>query len=163
MVMQFVGYANSGKTTLIGELISRLQHADPKLRIGVIKHEGGGHGIAIDQPDKDTWKYREKGADFVAITSFSQTAFIEQRPVSLGALVERMRESGADYVFVEGFKQESYPKIVLLRDPRDRELIGQLSNVRAIVSWTPISVDGLPVFAIDDLDRLTAFLLDSQS
>jgi molybdopterin-guanine dinucleotide biosynthesis adapter protein len=157
MVMQLVGYSNSGKTTLLTKLIPLLEQAG--LRVGVIKHDGG-HDFEIDQAGKDTWRYREAGATLVAITSQTKTAIIEQRPLPLPSLVERMGAAGADLVLVEGFKREDYPKLLLIRKPEDQELVTTLTKVMGIVCWQDERYAELPHFSIDDAGAIAHFLLE---
>ncbi|WP_289137683.1 molybdopterin-guanine dinucleotide biosynthesis protein B [uncultured Brevibacillus sp.] len=154
-VMQLVGYSNSGKTTLLTKLIPLLERSG--IRVGVIKHDGG-HDFEWDQPGKDTWRYREAGASLVAITSKTKTAIVEQRPTQLAVLVERLTQAGADLILVEGFKRESYPKLVLLRKPEDRELLQLVTNVCGIVSWGAIEQTGLPHFDINHIEAIVSFL-----
>lgn len=40
-----------------------------------------------------------------------------------------------DLILVEGYKQETYPKILLLRDKNDIPLLHNLTNVVAILYW----------------------------
>lgn len=127
-VFQIVGYKNSGKTTLICELLPLLGQRG--FRVGTIKHDA--HSFTMDTPGTDTWKHREAGADMVAITSQESTAVFEQRHTPLNQLINRMRVM--DIVLVEGFKDEGYPKIVLLRGEEDEELLDRLDGVLAVVS-----------------------------
>ncbi|MFD2372107.1 molybdopterin-guanine dinucleotide biosynthesis protein B [Brevibacillus sp. GCM10020057] len=154
-VIQFVGYSDSGKTTLLTKLIPLLEQSG--LRVGVVKHDGS-HDFAIDQPGKDTWRYREAGASFVAITSRTKTAVIEQRPTPLPQLVERLAQAGADLVLVEGFKQEGYPKLVLLRRPQDAELLDSVTNIIGTVACEPIARDEWPRFSVDDAEAIAQFV-----
>ncbi|MFY0543629.1 molybdopterin-guanine dinucleotide biosynthesis protein B [Brevibacillus sp. H7] len=156
-VVQFVGYSNSGKTTLLAKLIPGLEREG--IRVGVIKHDGG-HDFEWDQPGKDTYRFREAGASIVAIQSATKTAMVEQRPVPLQQLVKRMGEAGADLVLVEGFKREGYPKLVMLRDPSDAELLDTLSDVVAVISREQFVHPVLPVFLADQVEEIVQFLFD---
>lgn len=160
MVMQLVGYSNSGKTTLLTKLISLLEQKG--LRVGVIKHDGG-HDFEIDQPGKDTWRFREAGASLVAITSRTKTAMIEQRPLPLAVLIERMGHAGADLVLVEGFKQEIYPKLVLIRKTEDQELVKRLTQVEGIVCWQDERYGDFPHFSINDASGIACFLFNRRN
>lgn len=154
-VLQIVGYANSGKTTLLTKLIPLLEGAG--VRVGVIKHDGG-HDFEWDQPGKDTWRYREAGASLVAITSRTKTAIVEQRPQELAVLVHRLAAAGAELVLVEGFKREGYPKLVLLRRPEDASLLQSVSNLVGVVSWGEQKQAELPCFHVDDIDGIAQFV-----
>jgi molybdopterin-guanine dinucleotide biosynthesis protein B len=156
-VIQFVGYSNSGKTTMLASVLSLLRERG--LHIGVIKHDG--HDFEIDQPGKDTWKYREAGAQIVAIQSERKTAWIEQQPVPLKTLVQRMTAAGAQLVLVEGFKREHYPKLVFLRCPEDQELLAQVSRIAAVVTWetAQLAESSVPKFSIDDSVGVARYIL----
>jgi molybdopterin-guanine dinucleotide biosynthesis protein B len=157
-VLQFVGYSNSGKTTLLTGLIDRLERLG--IRVGVIKHDGA-HDFEWDQPGTDTYRFREAGASLVAIQSRTKTAVIEQTAVPLPVLVERMAAAGAEIVLVEGFKREDYPKVVVLREEADQELLGLVTQPVAVVTWHPFSHPELPVFAVDDLDGMEQLIRES--
>lgn len=153
-VIQVVGYRNSGKTTLICHLVSRLTQMGH--RIGTVKHDA--HRFEIDHEGKDTWKHRMAGAQAVAITSAEQTAIIRQRYTPLDNL---LREIGdLDLIFVEGFKFAArYPKIVLIRTEDHLPLLKQALNVIAVVSWIPISEADVPVFHKDDMSGIVTQIL----
>jgi molybdopterin-guanine dinucleotide biosynthesis protein B len=154
-VLQLVGYSNSGKTTLLTKLIPLFEQSG--LRVGVVKHDGG-HDFEVDQPGKDTWRYREAGATLVAITSATKTAIVEQRPTTLPQLVERLTQAGADLVLVEGFKREAYPKLVLIRKPEDHELLDTLTSIVGVVAWESGTASKWPQFAIDDTQAIHLFV-----
>ncbi|QHT62877.1 molybdopterin-guanine dinucleotide biosynthesis protein B [Paenibacillus lycopersici] len=146
-VIQIVGYKNSGKTTLIAKLVRRLKQAG--LIVGTVKHDA--HEFDMDKPGTDTWKHQEAGADMTAISSASRSAIISNRPEPLSGLLAHMRH--ADVVLVEGFKQEHHPKIILLRETNDRELLG-LSEPWIAMLWPeaePLRAElTCPAFTIDD-------------
>lgn len=147
LVIQFAGYSNSGKTTLITHVIRFL--SEQGLRVAVIKHDGG-HDVQIDQAGKDTWRYHQSGAPLIAIQSNSQTAWFDYSPVGLEEIIERITAGQPDIILIEGYKREAYPKFVLIRKEEDRELIQSTTNQIALVSWFPLEHPSLPVFGIDD-------------
>lgn len=126
-VWQFVGYKNSGKTTLISSLIPLLK--DKGFKTAVIKHDV--HGFTLDHPGTDTNEFHEAGADGVAITSPFRTAVIHEEGARLQELIISLQRY--DLILVEGFKQEAYPKLLLLRSSEDIELLDQVSEVRVLV------------------------------
>lgn len=150
VVLQIVGYKNSGKTTLITELIRRLKQAGHS--VGTVKHDA--HQFQIDYPQTDTWKHQEAGADVTAISSSNRSAILKSYPESLAALLTQMDE--VNIVLVEGFKQASYPKLVLLRTLEDLELLRIVSNPIAVILW-PQAIESLSP------DNLTAegLIIDS--
>ncbi|MDB5055406.1 MAG: molybdopterin-guanine dinucleotide biosynthesis protein [Bacilli bacterium] len=158
-VFQVVGYKNTGKTTLICRLIARL--AEKGLRVGTVKHDA--HQFEVDQPGRDTWKHREAGAQAVAISSASRTAFIEERSTSLEDLLRKFHN--IDIVLVEGFKFEKYAKIVILKSEEHLELLHSTKNIKGMVSWfameslnSQIPAD-IPCFRIEDEDAILELIL----
>ncbi|WP_110932752.1 molybdopterin-guanine dinucleotide biosynthesis protein B [Paenibacillus bouchesdurhonensis] len=126
-VIQIVGYKNSGKTTLIGKLLEILNAMN--LRVAVIKHDV--HGFEADRESTDTFRHRRAGAVATAITSPWRTAIIEEQETRLSDLIKHFEDY--DMTIIEGFKQESYPKIVLIRDKEDLALLQELTQIRAVV------------------------------
>ncbi|WP_082210227.1 molybdopterin-guanine dinucleotide biosynthesis protein B [Paenibacillus durus] len=158
-VCQVVGYKNSGKTTLICELIPLLKAKG--CSVAVIKHDV--HGFETDRPGTDTWKQREAGAGAVAITGKDQSFIYESRSRELAELIQAFMHY--DYVLVEGFKEEPYPKIVLLRNEADLELASRLHGVAASAIWgeLPGSIaEDLPPgqrwFGINDTSAIAEYL-----
>jgi molybdopterin-guanine dinucleotide biosynthesis protein B len=125
-VIQIVGYKNAGKTTLASALISRL--ISDGYQVGSIKHDA--HAFEIDTPDTDTWKLRQSGASMVSISSDTQSALMMTYPLSLEQMLTPMND--LDVVVVEGFKMASYPKLILMRDEKDIDLL-QLNTILAVV------------------------------
>lgn len=164
-VCQIVGYKNSGKTSLVCGLIPLLSQEGK--RVAVIKHDG--HDYDMDHPDTDTWKHRQAGAMAVAITSAARTSVIEEQGSSLQELIAGF--SGYDYVLVEGFKQEAYPKIVLIRQHEDLELLQQTRNIAAIAAWermipyvcTTAQQQCEQIFEINDIAGMADFLYNQRS
>jgi molybdopterin-guanine dinucleotide biosynthesis protein B len=96
------GPSNSGKTTLLEQLVPRLRACG--LRVATLKH--AHHSVELDQPGKDSWRHARSGADAVALVSPGQTVWILKTPrgLSMQAAVGRM-EGWADLVLIEGFKR----------------------------------------------------------
>lgn len=153
-VIQIVGYKNRGKTTLVCRLVENLLKKG--YRIGTIKHDA--HDFEIDVPGKDTWHYREAGAESVAITSKTKTAIIEQRPTPVNDLVNQMQH--LDVVLIEGFKLGPFPKIVLIKEETDKLLLDELENVIGGASWIPCSGLNHPVWPIDEIETISNVLQD---
>ncbi|WP_433946638.1 molybdopterin-guanine dinucleotide biosynthesis protein B [Paenibacillus sp. SN-8-1] len=161
-VYQIVGYKNSGKTHLVSRLVA---HFTAKgLRVAVIKHDL--HGFEMDKEGTDTYQHRAAGAAAVAITSPERTAVLEEKDTALSDLIARFAEY--DLVLVEGFKQETYPKLVILREKRDIPLLSELSNIKGVVVWPELTKvmeernttesmsNILPSFDINDTSRIAS-------
>ncbi|MGG1880565.1 molybdopterin-guanine dinucleotide biosynthesis protein B [Paenibacillus cisolokensis] len=172
-VVQLCGYKNSGKTTLLAAVIRQLKARG--VRLAVIKHDA--HQFEMDHPGTDTDRFREAGADAVAITSPGRTAVLMEAETPLETLIGAFRD--VDLVLVEGFKQAAYPKLVLLRDEADAGLL-QLQGIMGIVvpkemikpqkmteepgrGQTVGSDLPAPVIPRDDVDAIVALILSSEA
>ena len=54
-VVAFVGNSNSGKTTLVVQIVGILKKLG--YRVATVKH--AAHGFDIDRPGKDSYRFRE--------------------------------------------------------------------------------------------------------
>lgn len=60
-----------------------------------------------------------------------------------------------DLLLIEGYKRAGYPKVVLIKEPHELELLEQLVNVQAVISWKPIALQQptCPVFLLSEEER----------
>lgn len=167
-IIQIVGYKNSGKTTLISNVIPILNNMN--LRVAVIKHDV--HGFESDIEDTDTYKLRQAGAVATAITSPWRTAIIEERETPLQELIQHFED--LQLIIVEGFKKEPLPKMVMISGVGDMELVRKLDQVVAVVyhSISDIEIKTLhklvhdmeiSIFEADDLQNIALCMLKSSS
>src|SRR5512139_1879482 len=111
-IVSFIAAAsNSGKTTLIEKVVRILKERG--LRVAVIKH--ASKGFDLDRPGKDSWRFREAGADTIVLVGPDSMALmrkIDDQPAmkALESLVEH-----ADIVIREGFKHDAPNKIEVFR------------------------------------------------
>jgi molybdenum cofactor guanylyltransferase/molybdopterin-guanine dinucleotide biosynthesis protein MobB len=155
-----VGWKNSGKTTLMADLIRELTHRG--FVVSVIKHAHAK--FEIDHPGRDSFKMREVGARQVMLSSPRRFALMRE----LGdapemAFEELLPYAGpCDLVLVEGYKREAYPKIEIRREGAvSREpLSANFPQVVAIVSDRPDNEqDQLPVFHVDAIGPIVDFIV----
>ncbi|KGX86049.1 molybdopterin-guanine dinucleotide biosynthesis protein B [Pontibacillus marinus] len=147
VVLQVVGYKNSGKTSVITSLIQALQREG--LKVGTLKHHGHG-----GEPDKlngtDSSQHFNAGAVVSGVEGDGVFQWnVRQESWSLDVLLNLYRPLGLDIVLVEGFKSEPYPKWVLLRDDNDLKMVKELKNVQGIVSGGSISHETVPCIPRD--------------
>ncbi|HUC90792.1 MAG TPA: molybdopterin-guanine dinucleotide biosynthesis protein B [Paenibacillus sp.] len=154
LIVQIVGYKNTGKTTLVCRLVERFK-ADGRV-VATLKHDA--HAFDMDRPDTDTWRHRRAGADMTAIASPDRTAILYEQTTGPDELVAAVTARGAEIVIVEGFKAAGYPKLVLIKRTEDAELLHRLSSPAAAIVWPdallPDPPAGLPVLRIDDIDAI---------
>jgi len=154
--LAFVGRSNSGKTELICRLLPRLVARG--LRVAVLKHS---HHPGLDRGDqgKDTWRYRQAGAQTVALVAPGLVqitrGFAGEPPLEqiLPALLAE-----ADLVLVEGYKTGPLPKVAVLatEDPPEAP---DYPHVIALVSRRPVD-SSLPVFQPHQVEELGQWVYD---
>ncbi len=150
--MAVVGYANCGKTTLICRLVALAR--EQGLRVAVVKHS---HKIlAPDPPGKDTWRFRQAGAQAVALAApgllqVSRTLSGDPSPAEVLAALP----PDLDLVLVEGYKRGDLPKLVFV-SPDGGGPPG-LTNILAYISDTPVPTS-LPVFRREAAGAIFAWL-----
>ncbi len=118
-VIGVIGYKNSGKTTLIEEI---LKHSDKK--IAVIKHTK--EDVELDREGTDTYRLSNAGAKITVLATDKKTVFFTDR-MDLENILSVLSDYNIDFVIIEGFKEGlkrlNIPKIVMLKDKEGNELI----------------------------------------
>ncbi|XRP97147.1 molybdopterin-guanine dinucleotide biosynthesis protein B [Methanocaldococcus sp. 16A] len=120
-VIGVIGYKDSGKTTLIEEI---LKQSDKK--IAVIKH--AGEDIEVDREKTDTYRLSNAGAKVTVLSTDSKTVFFTGK-MDLENILAELSDYDIDFVIIEGFKEAlkrlNIPKIVMLKDKEGSELIDE--------------------------------------
>lgn len=160
-VVGFSGWSGSGKTTLVEKLIARLKLEGQ--RVSVVKH--AHHAFDIDRPGKDSYRHREAGAFEVVIASSRRLAKLREfeHPVEPTAHQLLAELVDCDWALVEGFKSADLLKLEVWRAqlgkpvqyPDDPFIVAVCADRPAALP----QATGLPVFALDDVDAIAAFLL----
>lgn len=160
-VFGVVGWKNSGKTTLMTNLIR--EFVDRGFVLSVLKH--AHESFDVDHPGRDSFKMREAGASQVILSSPRRFAVMRELGDAPEMTFEELlaHAGPCDLVLVEGYKREAYPKIEIRRDgAASREpLSGAVPGVVAIVSDRPEDeTEALPVFPIGDTGRIVDFTIE---
>ncbi len=132
-IIQIVGYQNSGKTTLISQLVTDLSKRG--LAVAVLKHHGHGGHPALTGDDKDSTKHFQSGAIVSAVEGDGVLHVMARHDRALADNLSLLQSFQPDLIIIEGYKQEAYPKIVMVRNEQDARLIHQLEAVMAVVYW----------------------------
>lgn len=152
----FAGYSGSGKTTLIEKLLPLFLAEG--ICVSVIKHVH--HDVDLDQPGKDSWRFRAAGCHEVLISGQQRWALLheiraEAQP-TLDALLAHL--SPCDVVLVEGYKFEPMPKIEVWRSELARpNLFLNETHIIALASDSVVHT-ALPQFDINAIDRIARFI-----
>lgn len=154
----FIGYSNTGKTTLIEKLIPLFTARG--LRVSTVKN--AHHGFDMDRPGKDSYRYREAGSQQVLIATGQRWALLTEvrgGPATLESLIAQL--APCDLVLVEGFKSEGqFPRIEVRRTTNtEPPIFPQDANVIAIAADHAIDT-ALPVLDLNDAAKIAAFIVD---
>jgi len=153
----FIGYSNTGKTTLIEKLIPILRARG--MTVSAIKN--AHHGFDMDRPGKDSFRYREAGAGQVLIATSRRWALLTETPhaaVSLDELLGQL--APCDLVVIEGFKSEGQiPRIEVRRTTNtEPPLFPHDPNVIAVAADHAVDTT-LPVLDINDAAKIAEFIV----
>ncbi len=123
-IISIAGKQNTGKTTLIRELIPKLKERG--YRVGTLKYNI--REFEIDHEGKDTYKYFHSGADTVALSSQDEVAVIKKVKNSpqMNEIIEKYFND-VSVILVEGCGAEDYPRIKII-DPQKMEIVGKNPN-----------------------------------
>ncbi|MGY4796168.1 molybdopterin-guanine dinucleotide biosynthesis protein B [Lysinibacillus fusiformis] len=159
-ILQIVGYQNSGKTTLMEQLIK--QATMEGLRVGTIKHHGHG-GVPMIETSKDSSRHELAGAVVTAVEGAGTLRMsIHQDSWQLADILTIYESLPLDIILIEGYKNEHYPKVVLLRTAQDQVLLQQVANILCVVYWPSYLLDPsltIPAFSIHEETQYMEFLL----
>jgi len=153
-IISFVGKHNSGKTTLLIGIISRLEKRG--IKTAVIKHAHKG----LDLPGNfDSDRLFAAGASIVYASS-PEFSLIYRRNLEEWS-IEQIYDQIAgdvDLVITEGFKGKDFPKIEVLRREISTSTL-EVTNVLARVTDFPL-VDSVPTFSFEQQDEITALIME---
>jgi molybdopterin-guanine dinucleotide biosynthesis adapter protein len=155
-IVSFVAAAsNSGKTTLIEKIIPLLKSRG--LRVAVVKHAHAG--LEADLPGKDSWRYREAGADSVMLIGPDGSIHAGTPTAEPQKDIESLARD-FDIVIQEGFKKTAQNKIEVFRAgvSGEQPLCMTDPSFIALVSDAPFATT-IPRFDINDISSITAYLI----
>ena len=118
-VVGVIGPKNSGKTTLICDVLKVLR--EKNIKVAVVKHSG--HPVEIDREGTDTYLFK-KYADITVLSDVRGETTFFYGGMDLEEILSKLE---GDLVIIEGFKEKlkelNIPKIVTVRDGEGRELV----------------------------------------
>jgi cyclic pyranopterin phosphate synthase len=155
-VFAFAAYSGTGKTTVIERVVRALK--EKGLRLAVIKHDG--HRFDIDREGKDSWRFTQAGADITILSSQEKTAYMEQRPLSLKALLAMVHD--VDLILVEGYKNEGLPQIGIARKATGKGFTAPLDRFMAVITDLDVETT-VPRFDLEDTQGVTEFIMQNMN
>jgi len=111
-IIAIVGRSNSGKTTLIENLIQEMKKRG--YRVATVKHTPLGMKLADDR--KNSERHLAAGSEAVVMAGPEQTVLVKptRRPFTLTEAAALLGDV-YDLILAEGFKQDEMPKIAVHR------------------------------------------------
>lgn len=159
--IHIVGRKNSGKTTLVCDLVRQLNSRG--IKVATVKHTHHDH--ELDTPGKDSHKHRQAGAAAVGILSPQMTAMFipSDREAISDQRYDRFETLFADcrLILVEGDLQATAPRIEVWRTAvSERPYAVDDATIRAIISDDVVSSVDCPVWSRSKLGDIADRLLE---
>lgn len=153
-IVTFVGWHDSGKTTLASSVVIELKKLG--YRVAVIK-SSNDTGIEFDTPGTDTYRHKEAGADSVMLVAPDQMVLqTGNSDLSLRTLAHRYFPD-TDIVIGEGFKNaRKVPKIEVFKNT-DQKIRDEVHGVIAVATDLE-GVAGDYVFRLDEAEEIALFI-----
>jgi molybdopterin-guanine dinucleotide biosynthesis protein B len=108
LILGFYGTSNTGKTTILEELISFLTNKG--YQVATVKKTD--KPIQLDTPGKDTYRHGQAGASPVVFSSEKETTFIFHHRLFEWQIIDQlMHYPNLDAIFIEGCTDDQITKI----------------------------------------------------
>lgn len=157
-IVGIAGWKNSGKTTLTCRLVEAFTARG--LKVATLKH--AHHAFEIDDGATDSARHRRAGAGQVAIVSGTRWAIVTELAGQAEPSIEEIvaKFAPCDLVIIEGYKWAAIPKIEVRRQVslKQNAIVDSDPNVIAIAADHVVSDATVPVFDLDDIAAIAAFL-----
>ena len=165
IVLQVIGHRNSGKTTLVSDMIRAFR--EQGYTVGSIKHSAHDH--ELDKKGKDSWMHRQAGAAPAAVMVKGMAAIY--LPGNADYTPKHLLETycqGIDIVIIEGWISGPYPKIEVVRaGGKPNALFASAENVIALtgdnalkdIDRTAALAKGIKLLPRDDIPAIASFML----
>ncbi|MBI3313780.1 MAG: molybdopterin-guanine dinucleotide biosynthesis protein B, partial [Candidatus Omnitrophica bacterium] len=119
-LLSIVGRKGSGKSEVLEVLIASLK--EKGLRVGVMKHLAR-EDFEIDQPGKDTYRYRLWGAETVMLLGKKKRAIFSDLPIESDWEENLKYFEDFDLVFMEGYFLKTVPMIEVYNSEKEKPLL----------------------------------------
>jgi len=124
-IISFVGHSNSGKTTLIEQIVRNL--ARKGYKVGVLKHTHGA--IKADKKGTDTDRFRLAGARISSICDDKLLVRFEKAQGHRPQTMVQALAKELDLLIIEGYKKEHFPKVLFSDELSVADLKGIIATV----------------------------------
>ncbi len=154
VLLPVIGRKGSGKSQVLETLIALLNQRE--YRIGVIKHLAK-EGVEIDDPEKDTFRYRLRGAETVMLAGSKRLALFSnlEKETPLEKLLIWFEDY--DLVLLDGYFLD-YPTLeIYKKDLGFQPLVKSVKNIFALCADEPTGLE-CPHFPFGQLQELASFI-----
>ena len=154
-VFSVVGISQSGKTTIIENIIKELRRRN--YSVGSVK-EIHFEDFAIDMEGSNTHRHKEAGSQLVTARGFYETDILFQEKLAIDKILEFYDH---DFVVLEGVADKEIPKIVSAHNEEDalERVDDTVFAISGRISNTADILNGIPVInSMDDVERLVDLL-----
>jgi molybdopterin-guanine dinucleotide biosynthesis adapter protein len=149
VIVQVVGFQNSGKTTFVKKLLQELSKQN--IYVATIKHHGhGGKPDVVEK--KDSSEHIYSGAFASLVEGEGRLLLqVEKDEWNVQEQIHILCSMNPEVIVIEGHKNERYNKIVLLRNKEDFDALKSLEHVMAFVSCEPLHINtNVPIWNEND-------------
>ena len=158
-LLSVVGRKGAGKSEVLEVLIGLLK--EKGVRTGVMKHLAR-EDFEVDQPGKDTYRYRVQGAETVMVLGKKKRAIFSDLPLEQGWEENLKYFEGFDLVLLEGYFLKEIPMVEVYQKELGAPLLLETGNVFAVCSETPTGIPAPHFSRSRDGVRDLVFLIQSQ-
>lgn len=153
LAVAFTGQSNSGKTTLIQHIATKLISQGDK--VCIVKHDPKDKAV-FDVIGKDSYKFSQTGAD-VAVLSPTRTTVFKQQTSTIDEMIELFGEF--DYLLVEGLKWLPLPRICIARGELNNNYF-ECSDVLAVDDTInkAYTLDEMEVLDLNNIDEIIVWI-----
>ncbi|ADY73468.1 molybdopterin-guanine dinucleotide biosynthesis protein B [Desulfurobacterium thermolithotrophum DSM 11699] len=153
-IISFIGYQNSGKTTIATKVVEILRKKGYKVAVlKSTKHKN----VIKDTEGKDSYKYKEARADAVAIVTPEELILFQKIGEIDLKYLSFLPFDDYDIVICEGFKHSDVPKFEVTRKELNQPiLVGQVKNIIGVIS--DYEIKGVKNFSINKPEEVAEFI-----
>ncbi|MBT5020167.1 molybdopterin-guanine dinucleotide biosynthesis protein B [Planctomicrobium sp.] len=153
--IHIVGNKNSGKTTLVVDLVR--EFSSRSLRVGTIKHTHHHH--EFDVPGKDSFQHRDAGASMSCLIGPNMSAAFWDSKDTSDTHMEALF-ANCDFVLVEGDQHADAIKIEVWRKETGQPpLASKNPSIRYLITDDEGHTTELPVWSRSDIVSIASQIL----